>query len=344
MKKFRTHLIVDKRDSEKILELDIPGIKFGLIKDSSRQYWESTDGKSSTFTYTSRDPHLVPDGEIPMSELLVEAADEATCEDFLSILQGAMMLAFPEESILEDFIHVTEYDESKNKMYTDKNFSSYLKKFKNVAFGCLVIQKVISDNQLVYSIEKYKTSISLSFFDPFSFDPRYGQFFDHYSINRGHHTRAAFAIVAAFSVIEELGFEIRSSKEKPRFTNVETGEWNTEVLSDVQKRLNEGGIPTTLSFDWIYRGAPTRIEQKIKPYFGFDSEWTKYGEALRDKTLTIPEAIHNASYLRNFIASHRFKELTQYISPYDVFNVQSLSRILILHKIDLWQAMVNRNK
>lgn len=98
-----------------------------------------------------------------------------------------------------------------------------------------------------------------------------------------------------------------------------------------------------MTFDWVYRGEPTRIEQNIKPYFGFDSEWTKYGKEVRDKTLTLPEAIHNASYLRNYITAHKFNELIQHISPYDVYNLQSLSRILIVHTLGLWDDMINRH-
>ncbi len=343
MTKFRTHLIVGKKEADKIKQLQVPNITLELVPEPSNCYWESKDGKSSSISCGGRDPHTIREDEIPMNELLIETADEAVCEDFLSVVQGGMLLAYPDASIVHNFIFTTEYDSSKNYIYSDKNFFSYLKKFDDTAFGCLIAEKTIKDNQLVYAIEKYKTSIGLTSFNPRSADPRYGQVFDHYDVKREYHTKAAFAIISAFSVIEELGLEVRSSQKKPRFTNPENGEWNPEVLADIQKRLNESNIPNDMTFDWIYRGTPTRIEQEIKPYFGFDSEWTKYGEAVRDKTLTMPEAIHNASYLRNFIAAHKFNELTQHISPYDVFNVQTLVRELILNKLNLWQTMLDRN-
>jgi hypothetical protein len=106
----------------------------------------------------------------------------------------------------------------------------------------------------------------------------------------------------------------------------ENGIWNPKVLSDIVERLKESNINDDLTFDWIYRGAPTRIEQEVKPFFGFDSQWVAYGKDVRDKTLTFPEAIRNVSYLRNFLTAHKLNDLTQYISPYDVFNVQSLVR------------------
>lgn len=344
MTKFRTHLIVDKQESDKIKKLTIPDITLELVPEPSNCYWESKDGKSSSISYGGRDPQTIQEDEIPMNELLIVAFDEAVCENFLSVLQGGILLAFPDASIIHNFVFTTEYDENKNHIYTDSNFFSNLKKVENIAFGCLIAEKTIKDNQLIYAIEKYKTSIGLTSFNPHSANPRYGQVFDNYDVKREYHTKAAFAIISAFSVIEELGLEIRSSQKKPRFTNAENGEWNPEILAEIQKRLNESNIPNNMTFDWVYRGKPTRIEQEIKPYFGFDSEWTKYGETVRDKTLTMPEAIHNASYLRNFIAAHKFNELTQYISPYDVFNIQTLARKLILNKLDLWQTMLNRNK
>lgn len=344
MTKFRTHLIVDKRETDKIKQLNIPEITLELVPEPSNCYWESQDGMSSSILNGGKYRHFIREDEIPMNELLIEATDKAVCEDFISVVQGGILLAYPDTSIIDSFGITTEYDENKNYMYSDTDLFSYFKKIKNIAFGCLIAEKTIKDNQLVYAIEKYKTSIGLISFDPNSVDPRYGQVFDNHDIKREYHTKAASAIISAFSVIEELGLEVRSSQNKPRFTRPEVGEWNSEVLADTKKRLNESNIPNEVTFDWVYRGTPTRIEQEIKPYFGFDSEWTKYGEAVRDKTMTMPDAIHNASYLRNFIAAHRFKELTQYISPYDVYNVQTLARVLILNRLGLWQTMIEQNK
>lgn len=341
MTKFRTHLIVNKRESDKIKQLIIRDITLHLTPEPSHCYWESTDGKSSTVISGGKDPQTIRKDEIPMNELLIEGVSEQACEDFLSVLQGGIILAFPETSIIHNFIFLTEYDKNRDTKLNNKTLFPYLRKINNVAFGCLIAEKVIKDNQLVYAIEKYKTSIELTSFNPHSADPRYGQIFDNYDIRREYHTKAAFAIISAFSVIEELGLEIRSSSKNPRFINTEKGEWNPNVLENIQKRLEESNITNNQTFDWIYRGTPTLIEQGIKPYFGFDSEWIKYGDAIRDKTLTIPEAIHNASYLRNFIAAHKFDELVKYISPYDIFNVQMLARKLILYKLGLWQTMLD---
>lgn len=207
-----------------------------------------------------------------------------------------------------------------------------------------MLTKIIHDKECCYALEKYKLSLELHSFSPHSADPIYGQVFDHYDFKKQTHTRSAFAIISAFSVIEELGLEIRSSAKNPRFLNPDKGEWNPKVLDNVQSRLSNIGIDKTSTFNWIFRGEQTKVEKDFKPYFGYDSEWTEYRDNVRDKTLTFAEAIHNASYLRNFIASHKFNELTEFISPYDVFNLQCLARKLILERLGVWEIMLGKSE
>src|SRR5690606_10503865 len=65
------------------------------------------------------------------------------------------------------------------------------------------------------------------------------------------HLKYAYSIVLTYSVIEELGIEIRASKEKP---SVIDGEWNPEVLSDLKERLNEKNIDPDKTLVWSVRG------------------------------------------------------------------------------------------
>ncbi len=235
----------------------------------------------------------------------------------------------------QDVINVDEFD---SKIYTDQAFHSSFKRFNHVGYGCYVLNKSYGDDSIQYAIEKYKLSLEINSMTPHSANPKYGQMFDHYNVDKRYHTSGAFAIIAAFSAVEELGLEIRSSPKKHRFIDNEKGVWNPTVLNDLKERLEKIGITQENTFDWIFRGEKTEVEKDLKPYFGHDSQWTKINEEVRDKTLTFPEAIHNLSYLRNFIASHKFKELTQFISPYDIFNAQSLARNLILRTLGIWQV------
>lgn len=345
MTKFRTHLIVGRRDSSLIQELDYSsyGFKLELSTEPTGCYWETENGKGQMFYSDGKDfSRETNENEFPQNELIVIAENIDIAEDILSIIKGGSLLAFPTPTTTAFDFHLTEFDDNNVEYY--KAYPSNFRKLDSIGFACQVLERVYNNDTYSYALEKLKVSLSLNSFNPISADPIYGQVHQHYSVERQIHTHSAFAIIASFSVIEELGLEVRSSSKNPRFIDNETGEWNPKVLSNINKRLEKIGIEKTDTFDWIYRGQQTEVEKDFKPYFGIDSKWTSYGEIIRDKTLTFPEAIHNASYLRNFIASHKFKDLTKYISPYDVHNVQILSRKLIIQCLGMWEIMMNRNK
>ncbi len=345
MTRFRTHLIINLKYSKLVDTLNFSETNFTLeyLPEPTECYWELDKGE---IHYTGgKNLEIFTDVdrvEYPQNELLINAENEDIAENALSLLKGGILLAFPTPSTTLLDLFISEFKETDSDYY--KKGSNFFQKIENVGFGCQILEKIINNRECCYALEKYKVSLELHSFSPQSADPMYGQVFDHYHYKKQTQTRLAFAIIAAFSVIEELGLEIRSSAKNPRFLNTEKGEWNPKVLSNIESRLNSIGLDKSSSFDWIFRGEKTEVEKDFKPYFGYDSEWTKYRDNVRDKTLTFPEAIHNASYLRNFIASHKFKELTEFISPYDVFNVQSLARKLILERLGMWEIMLGRFK
>ena len=339
MEKFQSHFVLHHRDSEliKSLNFDDLQIDLELAPEPTKTYWKSKDGRSELHSSESH-PNSPERHPIPSDQLIIIAANEGIAEDALSTIKGGILLAYPDlnnQHGARELINVEKYDP---EIYTDKAFHGYFKRFDHVGYGCYVLKEAYGNVDLQYAIEKYKLSLEINSMTPHSANPKYGQMFDHYKTDKSYHTSGAFAIIAAFSAVEELGLEVRSSSEKHRFLDNENGVWNPEVLNDVNKRLGKIGISEEDTFDWIFRGEKTEIEKDLKPYFGYDSQWTEVNEDVRDKTLTFPEAIHNLSYLRNFIASHKFKELTQYISPYDIFNAQSLARNLILRSLGMWQV------
>lgn len=138
---------------------------------------------------------------MPLSELLIEAETDEIADDFIAVVLCGILLAFPEASIIENFVFLREYNKDDNWAYQEEIFFSHLKKFDDVGFGCLVASKILGNNELVYALEKYKTSLHLTSFNPYSANPRYKQIFNNYTLKREYHTKAAFAIISAFSVI-----------------------------------------------------------------------------------------------------------------------------------------------
>ncbi|MDZ7714786.1 MAG: hypothetical protein U5J95_01100 [Balneolaceae bacterium] len=338
MKKYRSHLILFHRDATlvKSLNFDRHNIDLEVSPEPTGTFWKSKDGRTESW---SSEPQESPasDGDIPADELIIIAENEGIAEDVLSTIKGGILLAYPDFNNFPLTPDLNEVEEIPSEIYSSKLFRNYFKQVDFIGYGCRVLNDAYGNAELQYAIEKFKLSLKINSMTPGSANPKYGQMFEYYDVDKSYHTSGAFAITAAFSVVEELGLEVRSSQKNPRFTDSEIGKWNPKVLNDIKHRLEKIGITEEDTFDWIFRGEKTEIEKDLKPYFGYDSEWTKVNEEVRDKTLTFPEAIHNLSYLRNFIASHKFRKLTQYISPYDIFNAQSLARNLLLRSLGLWK-------
>ncbi|PKD44483.1 hypothetical protein [Rhodohalobacter barkolensis] len=338
MKRYRSHLILSHRDSKLIKSLNFDNHKIDLeiSPDPTGTFWKSSDGCSESW---HKEPKETPpsEGTLPADELIIVAENEGIAEDILSTIKGGILLAYPDFNNFPLTADLNSVEEISSELYKDEYFRNYYKQVDRVGYGCRVLKESYESAEFQYAIEKFKLSLKINSMTPHSANPKYGQMFEHYDLDKSYHTSGAFAITAAFSVVEELGLEVRSSSKNPRFLDSEKGTWNPSVLNDIEERLKKVGVTKKDTFDWVFRGDKTEVEKELKPYFGYDSEWTKLNEEVRDRTLTFPEAIHNLSYLRNFIASHKFRKLTQYISPYDIFNAQSLARNLILRSLGLWK-------
>jgi len=338
MKKYRSHLVLFHRDSTliKSLNFDEYEIDLELTTEPTGTFWESADDRLESWHKDPQARHRF-ETTVPADELIIIAENEGIAEDVLSTIKGGILLAYPDFNNLPLVADLNSVEEIQPDIYKDEYFRNYYKQVDYVGYGCRVLKEAYERADFQYAIEKFKLSLKINSMTPHSANPKHAQMFKHYDPDKSYHTSGAFAITAAFSVVEELGLEVRSSSKKHRFLDNEKGTWNPSVLHDIEERLKKIGITKKDTFDWIFRGDKTEVEKELKPYFGFDSEWTKLNEDVRDKTLTFPEAIHNLSYLRNFITSHKFSTLTQFISPYDIFNAQSLARNLILRSLGLWK-------
>ena len=189
-------------------------------------------------------------------------------------------------------------------------------------------------------MHKWRLSLDLDSFTPHSASPRRGQIFPTHYPDDTYHVKAAFAVIAAFSAIEELGLEVRSSSKKPRFIGDSKDQWNPDVFDDIKNRLCAIGINPHEEFEWVIRGQQRTIEDEFKPVLGKASSWGN-GNDVRDRTLSIADAIHYSSLVRNFIAAHKFSKFVGELGPYDVFNVQSIARRLIISSLGVWMKRID---
>jgi hypothetical protein len=190
------------------------------------------------------------------------------------------------------------------------------------------------DRRLVYAIHKLSRSFETESITWWSTHPRYGQIFEKHSELYSAHVNSSIAINLAFSAIEEIKLQVKSSAAKARFL---AGDWNPAVLKDIVDRLQKAGIDVGQKVNWIVRGEKSKSEESIKPALGAPAPYSD-SQVVRDVELTIPEALHVSSFIRNFMTAHGFSEASTFLGPYEVFNVQSLARRLILSKSRLWSV------
>lgn len=302
----------------------------------SERFRFGSDGKTVT-EFTSRE-HVdpVPENDRRGHELLLCARSHQLANEVLSLIRGGTLLANPDFSKVSKPFGPIETEESKLQEVGEALADEYICYSKNVLFGLGLAQRASDDEELVYATEKWKFSLSLDSFTPQSAHPRHGQKFRNQYQQRRHQVHAAMAIVSAYSVIEELGLEIRASAEKPRFIK---GEWNEEVIADVKQRLRDEGIEPDSEIEWLQRGPEKPLDDELKhPALDEEpSEWREYTE-VSDLQMRIIEAIQRSAYLRNRVASHklaRTENLAQYLGPYEVYNVQSVARHLLLRRSEL---------
>lgn len=336
---FGTGIICNPLVSKEYKKIRIPyQVSIALREDPSERYWEMHDGSASLDRIKAIDDNklerkrLYDQGFIPCNELLINCTCENKAHNYFSLIYCGMLLSLPD--IFTTPAPYGIYDPNE----IDSNFISY-GRYKDVLFALHVANKAWDCNKFIFAIEKWKLSLEIHSFTPHSANPRYGEIFKNENIN-SEHVKKAYAINCCFSAIEELGLEIRSSSKKKRFIN---NSWNNEVLEDIQNRLNSSGILNEEEIEWIRRGKRTQIDKDLNPQFGIKSKWATYPK-VSDKTLKIYEAIHYASLLRNFYSAHKFNNLTQYINDYDVHNIQSLTRYLILKTLGLWKYNIELSR
>ena len=183
---------------------------------------------------------------------------------------------------------------------------------------------------------KYQLGNYICPIDNIDIDPFHSPYYkiSHFLFDRA---RFAYAIIAFYSVIEELGFEIKASSENPSFIK---GEWNPKIRKDLEDRLTKAGLNPNEVIVWNLRSTPTQIERylrkkgKLRPIK--KTSWAKGN--VRDSEIELVYAISIVSYLRSSISAHKFVDKPiQSLSIYDVSNVNYLARRLLMERLGFWK-------
>ena len=280
----------------------------------------------------------VPDNHTP-GELLVIETDKSTANNIVQLIHSAnnvinahtnfkmrspTAFQIPEDSLERAALF-------KNVFQTTGFFERFFYDY-HLPVAIALANAAWPDRSLIYAIHKLSRSYDEECVTPWSIHPRHGQIFDKHTGLFADHVTTCSAINLAFSAIEELQLQINSNRNNRRFIESESGKWNPSVLKDIQDRLKNAGIDPDENLDWIARGDES--EPAIRPSLGIPSEYHD-GQHVRDLELSIPDAIHYCSYVRNFMTAHGFSDNSTLLGPYEVYNVQHVARCLILWKSKL---------
>ena len=201
----------------------------------------------------------------------------------------------------------------------------------DISKACQIAVRASQKKAYIYSFFKYHLSCNIHtnhFMDlaPYYKDIPLSPFpYDH--------LRYSYAIVIAYSILEEIGLEVRASQERPSI--LQDGKRNPVVLKDLLERLRAAKVNLEDPLLWHFRGPKKQIELK-KPIESKRLAPWSYGQ-IRDCDVSIVDAIYHLSWQRSKVASHKVKKHTRSLSVYDVSNAQHLARRLLLESLGFWR-------
>lgn len=314
------------------------GWKVNFIPDPSKRFKFFNNGHAEI----SQPGTVVEFGSLRQGEshgqLLMVEAERTEANNIIQLIRAADVIieGFPDQKYGNPSVFEIPHDEAEqvsifeNLLRTTGFFEFFSFKMERPVSVALAACAWL-DRRTVYALHKLAKSYEIEAITPRSAHPRYGQIFEKYSGEFSDHVRSSMAINLAFSAIEELNLQINSSREKPRWLDKEYT-WNPLVLMDIASRLEKAGIDPDQTVDWIVRGDETELAiQPARDQFSAYGD----GQTVRDIELSLPDAIHACSYLRNFMTAHAFGKETPRLGPYEVYNVQQVARFLALSKCGL---------
>lgn len=318
------------------------------IMDPSMRYKFSTVGVSEV----SQAPALREYGDLRDGEeygqLLVFETGQDETDNVIELIRAANLIleGFPDRFSLSGHGFKIPDASTKREEIFELVFrtTGYFEQFtyrRTLPIAVAVAAKAWSDSSLIYAIHKLAQSIMTESVSPHSMHPRHRQVLQKHSSEFSSHVGTSIAINLACSAIQELGLDVKSSSNNPRWLDSKKFVWNPAVLKNLTARLKDSGIDPNRTIDWVVRGEKSEVEvHPIRDSMAVYSD----GREVRDVELSLPDAINSCEYLRNFMTAHAFSSSTPLLGPYEVYNIQQVARFLTLSKCGLWNVWTDELK
>jgi hypothetical protein len=247
----------------------------------------------------------------------------------LMIIDGCPLLFIDDQLVipqdLENLEDLTKYDLRPGGRTARARY--------DVLLATKIAAKLSRRRYLQYAAYKLQQSLLTASADYMDLQPNYYRKQFYVANHPHHHVQMSTAITLAYSAIEELHLEPRPIDSKP--IKLPNGSWEPLALASLNNRLEKAGIDLKASLVWTVRGSPTRIDKSRRAPSGNKQSWSR--GLVRDKAVTIQDALVASSWMRSRCTTHRYTEETKSISMFDVHNVQFLVRRLLLERIGIWK-------
>jgi hypothetical protein len=269
-------------------------------------------------------------------EAIIHAASWTVAQCALDLILASLYLFNGHPPILGAESSLNAYNEFEPHFDDPDERKIYIGRFlgtQNIPIACAIAAKASRKKKWIYGITKYNFSINIHTQDFVDLEPFRAP---HLGVSSfpSDHVAFSYAITAAYSALEDIGLELRASRDKPSRIN---GKWNPIVRDDLNNRLIKAGLNFGEPFLWTVRGPIRKIERRREIRFLYKAPWAM--GLVKDCEVELADAIAYADWLRDRVASHSVKDLTRILTPYDVINVQHLARRLLLESLGFWRYL-----
>lgn len=319
------------------------------ISDPSTRYLFSKNVVSTLAQASALKDSSVPREGQQLGRLLTLEAEQAEADNIIQLICAANLIleGFPDNSYSPPTHGFPLSKDENDREITFENVfrtDGYFQKFthrQTLPVAVAVAARAWNDKTIVYAIHKLAHSYQTESVSPWSMHPRHGQVFEKHTDDFASHVGTSVAINLAYSAIEELDLGVKANAKVPRSIGEGTFVWNPKVLEPFKERLRNAGIDPERTIDWVTRG-----DQSEVPVYEMFNQLSEYsdGVEVRDREVSLPDAINFSEYLRSRMTAHAFSSKTQRLGPYEVYNVQHVARFLILSKCNLFNTWTEELK
>lgn len=258
-------------------------------------------------------------------EVYIEARDRAAADRVAFLLRAADdVLAGYCDPLFGGEVELVELTDA-----VDTDVPRRTKTTMGIPTVCELAARASSRARFTYALSKLWLSLKTCSTAPMDLDPASSW---RKSRHPGEQVCFVNAIALAYAVLEELGLEVRASRQNPSTIN---GAWNPVVKADLEGRLRDAGCDCTETFLMLVRGSKTVLERERPQRSPSRAPWAWY--SVRDCEVNLLDAIAHISWMRSHVAAHRLKpEFARALSVYDVANAQGLAERLLLDCLRIW--------